>query len=45
LHKQMYLKKKKCNINYMVDWLIDNNLMSSEQYFSYIQDENKFNII
>jgi hypothetical protein len=29
----------------MVDWLIDNNLMSSEQYFSYIQDENKFNII
>jgi hypothetical protein len=26
---------------YMIDWLID-WLTSSEQYFSHIQDENKF---
>jgi hypothetical protein len=26
---------------YMIDWLID-CLTSSEQYFSHIQDENKF---
>ena len=39
----MYLKK---NMQYkLYGWLIDNDLMSSEQYFSYIQDENKFNII
>jgi hypothetical protein len=25
------------------DWLIDYRLTSNEQYFSYIQDENKFN--
>jgi hypothetical protein len=26
----------------MLDWLIDDCLTSSDQYLSYIQDENKF---
>jgi len=25
----------------LIDWLINRSLASSEQYFSYIQDENK----
>jgi hypothetical protein len=42
------MKQETEKINEMfpvIDWLIDYYLMSIEQYFSNIQDENKFNDI
>jgi hypothetical protein len=39
-------QKKISSINkYLIDLLIDYYLTSSKQYFSYIQNENKFNNI
>lgn len=29
----------------MIDWLIDYDLAQTDQYFSYIKNENKFNDI
>ena len=39
------MKKWDDLINWLIDWFIAYWLASSKQYYSYIQDENKFNDI